>query len=73
MNHSQEATVTIRIRGEEHVVQGVSTVCEALEKIQIPPELFLVLRNGELLDGETLLHDGDVLQLIGVISGGSTE
>lgn len=73
MNSPEKPTVIIRIRGQEQIVRGVTTVGEALEALQIPPELFLVLREGILLDSNTPLNDGDVLQLIGVISGGTTE
>ncbi|MEJ5314300.1 MAG: MoaD/ThiS family protein [Anaerolinea sp.] len=73
MNSNEKPTVIIRIRGQEQTVRGVTTVGEALEALQIPPELFLVLREGILLDLNTPLNDGDVLQLIGVISGGATE
>ncbi len=73
MNTPEKPIVTVRIRGQEHIVQGVRTVGEALEALQIPPELFLVLRDGVLLDLDTPLNDGEVLQLIGVISGGATQ
>ncbi|WP_322508454.1 MoaD/ThiS family protein [Anaerolinea sp.] len=73
MNPTEKPTITIRLRDQEYTIQGVSTVREALEILQIPPELFLVVRNGELLDGETPLSDGDFLQLVGAISGGSAK
>lgn len=73
MNPMEKPTITIRLRDQKYTIQGASTVREALEILQIPPELFLVVRNGELLDGETPLNDGDFLQLVGAISGGSAK
>lgn len=73
MNQPDYPTITVRLRDQQHVVQGAATVRDALKILQIPPELFLVVRNGELLEEETPLNDGDILQLVGVISGGSSK
>jgi len=63
-------SVTVQWRGETRELQAPLSVRDALEQLGLPPELYLVLRDGVLLQEDELLHDEDTIRLIGVISGG---
>jgi len=63
--------ITVIYRRQELQVPAPTTVAAALYTLGLPPELYLVIRDGILLDAEEELRDGDTIQLIGVISGGS--
>ncbi|NSW51181.1 MAG: hypothetical protein HPY85_01585 [Anaerolineae bacterium] len=43
----------------------------ALEELGLSSQAYLAVRSGELLTEGDILHTGDVVQLIPVISGGS--
>jgi sulfur carrier protein ThiS len=43
---------------------------KVLEELKINPEEFLIVRNGELLTLDTRLAEGDLLELLPVVSGG---
>jgi sulfur carrier protein ThiS len=62
--------IKVILRKEELEVTTPGTVGEVLKSLGLPPESYLVLRGGLLIDENEPLHDGDTLQLIGVISGG---
>ena len=40
-------------------------------KLSLSPQAYLAVRDGELLTEGDMLRDGDVIQMIAVISGGS--
>lgn len=42
----------------------------ALEKLGFSPESYLVVRNGELVNENETLREGDHVRLVAVISGG---
>ena len=63
-------TVTVLFRQQRFEVQAPATVGEALIALGLPPELYLVVRDGILLSAEDELHPGDTIRLVGVISGG---
>jgi sulfur carrier protein ThiS len=42
----------------------------SLEKAGIPKESVLAIRDGEMLTEEEILHDGEEIRLIAVVSGG---
>jgi len=65
-------SVSVRWRGEVRELAAPLTVSEALAQLGLPPELYLVLRNGVLLQEDDLLQDGDAIRLVGVISGGAS-
>jgi len=44
---------------------------QALHEVNIQPETVLAVRNGEMISGETLIHENDQIQLIHTISGGA--
>ncbi len=65
-------SITVQWRGEVRELAAPLTVGEALAQLGLPPELYLVLRNGVLLQEDELLQDGDVIRLVGAISGGAS-
>jgi sulfur carrier protein ThiS len=62
--------ITLIHRKQEHHIPGPLKVKQALEKLDLMVESYLVLRNGELLVETDLLRNGDVVKLIATISGG---
>lgn len=42
----------------------------ALKQLDLSPESYLLVRDGELLNENDLLRDGDIVKVIAVISGG---
>ena len=45
-------------------------VKNVLQKLEIHPESYLIVKNGELITEEEILYDGDQIKLIAAISGG---
>lgn len=62
--------VTLILRKKEYTVEGTITVKEALKQLGLSPESHLVLRDGELLNENDVLRNGEVVKLVAVISGG---
>ena len=58
-------------RDTEWDVRAGMTVRDAIIKVGLEPDEMLAIRNGELINEETLLAEHDVVKLIGVISGGT--
>jgi sulfur carrier protein ThiS len=48
-----------------------STLRDAILKLGLDPEAVLAVRNGQLVNEETLLEPDDQIKLIAVISGGA--
>ncbi len=65
-------TVKLTLRNKEYLVKGGMTLRSSLLKIDIQPETVLAVLQGELITDDEILKDGEVVQLISVISGGST-
>lgn len=62
--------VKMILRNEEYEVKPGMSVQHALEKIGLDSHSVLVTRQGELLTDDEILHEGDVVRLVPVISGG---
>jgi sulfur carrier protein ThiS len=62
--------VTLVLREKEFKVKGGSTLLAALEKAGVLPESVIATRDGEMILEDEILHDGDVVKLVAVISGG---
>ena len=62
--------VKLVLRKQEFEVRAGMTLLSALQKINILPEGIIAVRNGELIEEDEILKDGDVIQLISAISGG---
>jgi sulfur carrier protein ThiS len=64
-------TITLTLRKQKYQLEAKCTVRDALAQLNLSPETYLVLRNGELLNENEYLKDGDQVKLIAAISGGS--
>ena len=62
--------VTVLLRQQRFEVPAPTTVGDALAALGLPPESYLVVRDGVLLDVDVELQEGDAILLVGVISGG---
>ncbi|HEY9074979.1 MAG TPA: MoaD/ThiS family protein [Anaerolineaceae bacterium] len=62
--------VTVIIRKKELTFEAGLTVFQLFTRLGLPLEAYLVLRNGELITEDEHLREGDVIELIAVISGG---
>jgi sulfur carrier protein ThiS len=62
--------VKLILRKEEFEVKAGMTVQHALEKVGLDSHSVLATRQGELLTDDEILHEGDVIKLVPVISGG---
>jgi sulfur carrier protein len=63
--------VILRNPRRELEVSGKRRVKELLKELDILPSTVLVIRRDELLTGDTVIGDDDVLEVRPVISGGS--
>jgi sulfur carrier protein ThiS len=63
-------SVTLVLRGTEYEVKPGMTLRDSLLKIDVLPETVLATRSGQMITEDEILHDGDVVKLISVISGG---
>lgn len=64
--------VKLILRKKEFELEAKGTLKDALTKLDLSPEAYLATRNGEMITESETLKDGDVIQLIAVISGGSS-
>jgi len=62
--------VSLVLREKVIEVKGGSTLLAALQKADILPEPVIATREGEMILEDEILHDGDVIKLVAVISGG---
>ncbi len=53
-------------------VRPGATLRDALLKLGFDPETMLAVRDGQLINEETILRPDDTIKLISVISGGDT-
>jgi sulfur carrier protein ThiS len=65
--------VKLVLRNKEYEVKPGMTLLSALHKIEVIPESVIATRDGEMILDDEILKDGDVVKLIAVISGGSTD
>jgi sulfur carrier protein ThiS len=63
-------TIILILRKKEFRLEGVLTVREALEKLELSTESHLAVKDGELLVESDTLRDGDIVKLVSSISGG---
>lgn len=65
-------TIKLILRKKEFQLEGKSIqVKQAFEQLQLSPEAHLMVRNGDLLNENDYLKDGDEVKIVAVISGGS--
>jgi sulfur carrier protein ThiS len=61
----------LTLRGQTYQVPAGMTVRAALQRSGISPESVIATRGGEMMTDDELLHSGDEVRLVAVISGGS--
>jgi len=62
--------VKIVLRNKEYEVRPGMTLLSALKKIEVLPESVIAARDGELIEEDEILKDGETIKLIAAISGG---
>ncbi|HPB46958.1 MAG TPA: MoaD/ThiS family protein, partial [Microthrixaceae bacterium] len=62
--------VTLRHPTREIEVSGPISVIKLLNRLEFNRESVLLVRNGELVPGDSMLDDDDVIEIRPVISGG---
>ena len=62
--------VKIVYRDQEWEIKGEMTVRDAILKVGLNVEAVLALREGKLIAEDTILKDGDEIELIAVASAG---
>lgn len=65
--------VKLVLRNQVFEVKPGMSLQHSLERAGVQPEAVLAIRNGEMVTEDEILHDGDVVKLVSVISGGSVE
>lgn len=63
-------TVKLILRGQEYEVKSGMTLRHSLLKVDLQPEAVLATRQGEMITEDEILKEGEVIQLVAVISGG---
>lgn len=61
---------TIVYRDKEWQLKDGMTVRDAILKVGLDVEAVLAVRDGKLINEETIIRDGDVIKLVAVVSGG---
>ena len=61
---------TLKTREEEFIIKGNRPLYRILEDLQFSQQAYLVVRDGVLLTGDDRILEGDVVELISVVSGG---
>jgi len=62
--------VKLRHPSREIEVDGPISVVKLLNRLDLNRESVLLVRNGELVPGDSMLDDADVIEIRPVISGG---
>jgi len=62
--------VKIILRNKEYEVRPGMTLLSALKKIDVLPEAVIATRDGELIEEDEILREGETIKLVAVISGG---
>ena len=64
----------ITVNGEKQTIENQVTVAQLLEELGIDPETVVIERNLDILShedhGETLLKEGDSIEIIRMVDGG---
>jgi sulfur carrier protein ThiS len=66
----ERSMVQIIYRDKTWEVKPGSTVRHIIEQAGLNPESILAVRDGKLINDATLIHDGDTIKLVSVVSGG---
>jgi sulfur carrier protein ThiS len=60
----------IIFRKKEYLVKSGTTIKIAIEALGIVPESVLPTRKGQIMDEDEIIHDGEIVRLVPVITGG---
>ncbi len=63
--------VIVILRNREFEVKAGGTLAKALKALDLLPEMYLALRDGNLITEDEILKEGDRIKLVAVISGGN--
>lgn len=63
--------VLVTLRKQKWEVEPGKSARKIMEELDLNPENFLTIRNGDLVDDSVRLQAGDHLRLVAVISGGA--
>jgi len=66
----QRDTVKIRYRDEEWELEGELSVREAIEEVGLSPDRLIAVRDGEIVNEEVVIQEGDEIKLLALIAGG---
>jgi sulfur carrier protein len=72
VEHHGRVLVHLRNPTRTETVQGPLLVSVLLDRLELNRESVLVMRNKELVPGDTMLQDADEVEVRPVISGGAT-
>ncbi len=62
--------VRLILRKQVFILDGTITVKEAFQQLSLSSESHLIVRDGELLNENDVLRDGEEVKIIPAISGG---
>jgi sulfur carrier protein ThiS len=71
MSEQTSDKVLVTLRKERWQVEPGKTARQVMQELDLNPENYLTMINGQLVDDSTRLKPGDHLKLVAVISGGS--
>jgi len=60
----------LRLRDKDYEVEAGMTVRDAMLRNGIQPDSVIPTRDGELITDDEILHEGERIRLVAVISGG---
>jgi thiamine biosynthesis protein ThiS len=67
--------IELTVNGKPRTVEGAVTVLDFLEQLGINPQIVAVEHNGDIIRreryGEAQLSQGDVLEIVRMVGGGS--
>ena len=69
-NRSAMRKMKIIYRKKEWKLRGGRTLRDAIIKVGLDPEAILAVRDGKLINEETILSEADTVTLVAVVSGG---
>lgn len=74
MHTSNQSTITIIANGQPHSLKNGSSIADLLRTLDISPSRIVAQMNGEIVYREafanTVLHEGDRLDLVTLVGGG---
>jgi sulfur carrier protein ThiS len=59
------------LRGQEYETRPNQTLNQSLKSLNMQPEAYLAVFDGELITGDQVLRTGQTVKLVAVVSGGS--